>query len=149
MERCEFQRSGCTFKEWDKAWPHEAAQHRSTTKSYQKVFHQWEKVYSSFTVQYITDNKLNTKKEREIKFEQLEDDSEPQLFNFYIHPERKYNINKDYTVQNNIKQISTRRSSYVCFLKHFHSCELKIAFCTHNFAKATCFHWKEIKLQTQ
>ena len=55
------------------------------------------------------------KKEREIKFEQLEDDSEPQLFNFYIHPERKYNINKDYTVQNKIKQISTRRSSYVCF----------------------------------
>ena len=79
-----------------------------------KVFHQWEKVYSSFTVQYISDNKLNTKKEGK-KFELLEDDSKPQLFKFYIHPERKYNINKDYTEQNKIKQISKRRSSYVCF----------------------------------
>ena len=65
-----------------------------------KVFHQWEKVYSSFTAQYTSHNKLNTKKEGQIKFELLEDDNEPQLFKFYIHPERKYNINKDYTVQN-------------------------------------------------
>lgn len=64
-----------------------------------KVFHQWEKVYTSFTVQYISDNKLNRKKERK-KIELLEDDSEPQLFKFYVHPERKYKINKDYTVQN-------------------------------------------------
>ena len=39
-------------------------------------------------------------KKREKKFELLEDDSKPQLFKFYIYPERKYNINKDNTEQN-------------------------------------------------
>ena len=116
MKWCEFQRTGCTFKEWVKGWPS-----RSGTASIHpqivpnKCFISEKKYIRALRYSIYQIISWIQKKEREKKFELLEDDSEPQLFKFYIHRERKDKINKDYNVQNKIKQISKRRSSYVCF----------------------------------
>ena len=98
--KCGQAHDGAIFKEWVKAWPS-----RSGTASIhpqivpEKCFISEKKYIRALRYSiYQIISWIQKKRERK-KIELLEDDSEPQLFKFYIHPERKYNINKDNTVQ--------------------------------------------------